>query len=41
MMAVGMDALQPLMVLFIILKVLNRLKLINIEFGDILETFLA
>ena len=37
----GMDLFEPLMALFIILKMINRLKLINIYYGEILESFLA
>ena len=36
-----MDLFEPLMALFIILKMINRLKMINIYYGELLETFLS
>jgi hypothetical protein len=37
----GLSVVEPIMALFMILKVISRLKLINIEYGEIQEAFLG
>jgi hypothetical protein len=40
-MSSGLSSIEPVMALFMVLKVISRLKLINIEYGDIQEAFLG
>ena len=40
MMAVGGDAVYPVLKFMIIIKVINRLKFMNMNFGEILENFI-
>ena len=40
-MSSGISSIEPVMTLFMVLKVISRLKLINIEYGDIQEIFLG
>jgi hypothetical protein len=40
-MSSGLSAVEPVMALFMILKVVSRLKLININYGEIQEVFLG
>jgi hypothetical protein len=40
-MSSGLSSIEPVMALFMVLKVVSRLKLINIEYGEIQEIFLG
>jgi hypothetical protein len=40
-MSSGLNSIEPVMALFMVLKVVSRLKLINIEYGEIQEIFLG